>query len=115
MVALSLCAGCPRPAVDVEESLGAAGEFCVTGADCNDSMACFERSCCPNDNCGQICASLTEKDDTAGRHPGMTRFARRRCVSMCCAGADTAKIERVLSAWASGVPEHGLTGHLNAP
>ncbi len=111
--------GCPRPYVDVDEAAGAAGEFCVTPDDCTGGLSCLENNCCSNDSCGSVCSSLMEKDGTAastvGRHPAMDRFARRKCLALCCQGADTGRIERVLAAWASQVPAHGITPQANAP
>ena len=117
---LLVWAGCPRPHVDVDEVAGKPGQFCVSADDCTDSLSCLENSCCANDNCPSGGSSLMEKDGTAssnnvGRHPSMDRFSRRKCIALCCEGADPARIERALSAWVERIPAHGLAPQVNAP
>ncbi|MFT7625594.1 MAG: hypothetical protein ACI9WU_004785 [Myxococcota bacterium] len=119
LFAVMLFAGCPRPTVDVPEEKGEPGEFCVTQTDCESGLSCLERSCCKNPSCDQMCSSLMEKDGTAskaalGHHPTTDRFFRRRCVSLCCEGADSSRIEEVMGAWSGQISSHGGL-QINAP
>ena len=104
ILVMLLAAGCAKPAVDLTEEVGAAGQACAVASDCSSGLQCIQQSCCPDASCTSRCLSLMEKDGTAAsaavsRYPKHRPFLAHKCAQHCCGGADTQELESVLELW----------------
>jgi len=107
LMAIALLVGCPRPSVDLQPESANAGGACASATDCESGLQCVQEACCADDGCVSRCTALFEKDDSAlsestGRYPEHRPFLARKCVQLCCGGAEGAELEAKLEFWAPG-------------